>query len=173
MKLGTKYGYNALRAITGDRLPEIEESRKNQIGNALAILTGLGTTAYSAANKADFNNLKDSLLDPDYWDKNPLANIEAQKPQYTWYQPPASGIEKDSSAGFSTNNIPINFSMSVIDRDPFLDVPRKQITNQILYGSENKSAGYTNKSNLLSLPPKTVKNLSLAGGVAGAVANVL
>jgi len=197
-KAATKYGYKGLQNLSKGRLPDLKGSKKAQLGNLLSVLAGLGTSAYTLYTKGDTaskGNFLKSITDPDYWKTNPMADIQAQKPSYGWYKPPTD-LEKENS-DFNRKNIPINFSMNLIQNDPYLDLPQKTVTKSIIYNAENKSVGHTSKGNLLasatraglgfgsayalssglgsvlSLQPAAAKQLSMMGGVAGAIANVI
>jgi len=96
---------------------------------------------------------------------------------------------------FHKQNIPIQYSMDLVNNDPFLSIPEKDATNMIIEGAEDSTSGLASgrsfmrsaihagvgygtgyvfgqmASKVLSLPPTVTKRLSTSGGIAGAITN--
>jgi hypothetical protein len=96
---------------------------------------------------------------------------------------------------FDKERVPISTSIDLINKDPFLTLPQKKVTDLVLTGSGEGSSGLTSGKNLmrsavqlgvgagtgyifgraasalLSLPPPVTKRLSGAGAIAGALVN--
>ena len=146
----------------------------------------------------------------DYWDRPEAQEALDKRRQLsresTAYAPSREGYTsgrtyKQASYGFGLpanfehERVPISESLNLINDDPFLTLPQKEIADMVLEGAENSRSGLASgkdlmrsavklgvgaatgyvfgraASSLFSLPPAVTKRLSRAGALAGSIIN--
>lgn len=178
---------------------------------------GVGGMAYGLQKHLDFSRGNQGLADSfiqgrEYWDRPDVQDVlkttKAKEQQGIRYAPTrnfSSGRSlknfKQGSYGygfpdnFEHDRVPISESLNLINEDPFLTLPQKEITEIVMEGAEGTDSGLTSgkslmrsamrlgvgaatgyvfgraASSLFSLPAPITKRLSNVGALAGAVIN--
>lgn len=178
---------------------------------------GIGGAAYGLQKHLDFSRGNEGLVDSfiqgrKYWDKPGSqkalkGKIDKRRSEleYTPSRTFDSGRSlknfKQASYGmglpsnFEHDRVPLAESLNLINEDPFLTLPQKEITEIVMEGAEGSNSGLTSgkalmrsamrlgvgaatgyvfgraASSLFALPSSITKRLSNTGALAGAVIN--
>jgi len=200
-----------------DMMKEYEsENTEGLLRNLLGVAGGAAGVGYSLNKHLDLKGgLKgafDSLSDQNYWSRpevrervNAARDSRMAALRYTPQRTYSSGrsLAKQASLEYSSvwapnmeqERVPIAQSLTLIQRDPFLTLPQKDVTTAVLEGAEDSDSGLTSgkklmrsavqlgvgaatgylfgkaTSSLLSLPAMVTRRLSGTGAIAGALIN--
>jgi hypothetical protein len=202
-----------------DALRELKRDpgTQNMLRSLLASMGVAGGLGYAAQKHLDFGagaeGLGRSFIEgQDYWNRpevqDHLERIRKQQRKDISYRPIrtySSGRTMKKTAGeeysnglpanFEYERVPLSQAMDLINEDPFLTLPQKEITDVVFQGAEGKSTGLVSgkdlmrsavrlgvgattgylfgraASSLLSLPTTVTKRLSQVGAVAGGLIN--
>jgi len=166
----------------------------------LAILASAAGALYGMYKHVDWKNglegAKQSLLTPNYWERNPQARAAYEKPVDV--KPELAAISMDKQAwdegyreSFHNSPIPVGMSINAFRQDPFLlPYNRNKITslvadsanglfttpasmvNTALKAGVNFGAAYmfgTGVGKLLAMPEPLVNRVAMTGGLSAAV----
>jgi len=181
----------------------------------MAGMGGIAGTTYGLQKHLDVRHgaegLKDSFVEGrKYWERPEIQEDlkkrikeRQESVQYTPTRRYSSGRSFKKTASYSDgipstfeqSRVPISKSLDLINEDPFLTLPQKEITDIIIEGAENSSSGLTSgkalmrsavrlgvgaatgyvfgraASTMLALPSPVTKRLSRVGALAGGIIN--